>query len=81
MKIIHLPAPPIAEALEKVGGIPEDIRTLRRAGITQAELQRVCGPDRISFYRYERGVQQPKELVVGFLLSLWAERVRQQSQS
>ena len=81
MSTRQLPAPPVLEALTRTGRLPEHIRTLRQAGISQAQMQQVAGPNRISLYNYEHGITQPRDPVVFVIFELWAEAVRQQSQS
>jgi len=79
--VVHAPQPPIPAALDMVQHIPDDIRTLRQAGITQAEMQRVLGVHRFSLNRYEKGKCRPRHPIVFAVLHLWAEQVRQRSQS
>lgn len=64
------------------GSIQEDIQTLRQAGLPQDEIARRLGVDRITLWRWERGLYAPRMPELWCIAHLWAEQVRQrQSQS
>jgi transcriptional regulator with XRE-family HTH domain len=58
----------------------DDIRTLRAAGLTQQELQRRLGVDRVTLYRWELGTHAPKTPELWCTIYLWAESVRRLQQ-
>lgn len=77
---VVLPPPPVALAIRRASSIPDDLRTLRAAGLTQTELQQQLGVDRVTLFRWQKGTHAPKTPEVFCCIQEWAESVRRLQQ-